>query len=39
MQEKTAKDRSGRLESFSMTATQAILYFNSLAPRRKGATH
>jgi hypothetical protein len=24
--------RSGRLEKFSLTATQAILYFDSLAP-------
>ncbi|MGO9937874.1 MAG: MG2 domain-containing protein [Terracidiphilus sp.] len=31
-QEKTAGDASGRLEKFSQTATQAILYFNGLAP-------
>jgi hypothetical protein len=31
-QEKTAAVRSGRLEKFSLTATQAILYFNSFAP-------
>ncbi len=30
--EKSAGRRSGRLEKFSMTATQAILYFNSIAP-------
>jgi len=31
-QEKTAGRKSGRLEKFSLTATQAILYFNSFAP-------
>jgi len=31
-QEKNARRGSGRLEKFSMTATQAILYFNSIAP-------
>ena len=31
-QEKTAGAGSGRLEKFSLTATQAILYFNSFAP-------
>ena len=30
--EKTAGMKSGRLEKFSMTATQAILYFDSIAP-------
>ncbi len=30
MQEKTAGDRAGGLEKFSLTATQAILYFNAL---------
>jgi alpha-2-macroglobulin-like protein len=30
--EKTASQKSGRLEKFSLTATQAILYFNSIAP-------
>ena len=30
--EKTAAQKSGRLEKFSLTATQAILYFNSIAP-------
>jgi len=34
LQEKTAGDKSGRLEKFSLTATQAILYFNALAPRQ-----
>ncbi len=32
MVEKTASAKSGRLEKFSMTATQAILYFDSIAP-------
>jgi hypothetical protein len=30
--EKSASQKNGRLEKFSLTATQAILYFNSLAP-------
>jgi len=30
--EKTAGQKSGRLEKFSLTATQAILYFDALAP-------
>ena len=30
--EKTAGARSGKLEKFSLTATQAILYFDGLAP-------
>jgi hypothetical protein len=30
--EKTASHKSDRLEKFSLTATQAILYFNSIAP-------
>ncbi len=30
--EKTAGEKSDRLEKFSLTATQAILYFNSIAP-------
>jgi hypothetical protein len=34
-QEKSAGQKSGRLEKFSQTATQAILYFDSFAP---GAT-
>ena len=29
--EKSAGSKSGRLEKFSLTATQAILYFDSLA--------
>ena len=33
-QEKTAGQKSGRLEKFSLTATQAILYFDALAPRQ-----
>ncbi|HWZ96751.1 MAG TPA: MG2 domain-containing protein [Candidatus Dormibacteraeota bacterium] len=31
-QEKSASMKSGRLEKFNLTATQAILYFNSFAP-------
>ncbi len=31
-QEKSAGRKSGRLEKFSLTATQAILYFSSIAP-------
>ena len=31
-QAKTAGQKSGRLEKFSLTATQAILYFNAFAP-------
>ncbi|HZD78227.1 MAG TPA: MG2 domain-containing protein [Acidobacteriaceae bacterium] len=34
IQEKTAGARAGRLEKFSLTATQAILYFNALAPHQ-----
>ena len=30
--EKSAGQKSGRLEKFSLTATQAILYFDSIAP-------
>ena len=33
-QEKTAGAKSGRLEKFSLTATQAILYFDALAPKQ-----
>lgn len=33
MVEKTAGAKSGRLEKFSVTAIQAILYFDSIAPR------
>ncbi|MGB7330705.1 MAG: alpha-2-macroglobulin family protein, partial [Terriglobales bacterium] len=32
MLERTAASKSGRLEKFNMTATQAILYFDSIAP-------
>jgi uncharacterized protein YfaS (alpha-2-macroglobulin family) len=32
MVERTAGKKSGRLEKFNMTATQAILYFDSIAP-------
>ena len=32
LQEKTRGQKSGRLEKFSLTATQAILYFNAIAP-------
>jgi A-macroglobulin TED domain/Alpha-2-macroglobulin family/Carboxypeptidase regulatory-like domain/MG2 domain/A-macroglobulin receptor binding domain/Alpha-2-macroglobulin bait region domain len=32
LQEKTAAAKTGRLEKFSLTATQAILYFNALSP-------
>jgi hypothetical protein len=31
-QEKSAHKSSGRLEKFNLTATQAILYFDALAP-------
>jgi uncharacterized protein YfaS (alpha-2-macroglobulin family) len=34
LQEKTAGTKTGRLEKFSLTATQAILYFNALAPNQ-----
>jgi hypothetical protein len=34
LQEKTAHAKSGRLEKFSLTATQAILYFNALSPKQ-----
>jgi hypothetical protein len=34
LQEKTAVQKSGHLEKFSLTATQAILYFNALAPKQ-----
>ena len=36
MQEKTAGQKGGRLEKFSLTATQAILYFDSIARGRDG---
>jgi hypothetical protein len=34
LQEKTASEKSGRLDKFSLNATQAILYFNALAPEQ-----
>ena len=34
MQEKAGGNATGHLEKFSLTATQAILYFNALAPRQ-----
>ena len=34
MQEKAGGNAPGHLEKFSLTATQAILYFNALAPRQ-----
>jgi hypothetical protein len=37
--EKTANNKSGRLEKFSLTATQAILYFNSLGPGETVTLH
>jgi uncharacterized protein YfaS (alpha-2-macroglobulin family) len=37
--EKSAGQKSGRLEKFSLTATQAILYFNSIAPAETVALH
>jgi len=37
--EKTAGLKSGRLEKFSLTATQAILYFNSIAPGDRLTVH
>lgn len=33
MVEKTSQNKAGRLEKFSLTATQAILYFDSIGPR------
>ncbi len=36
-QEKAAGADAGRLEKFSLTATQAILYFNGLAPHQEVA--
>ncbi len=35
LQEKAAGADAGRLEKFSLTATQAILYFNGLAPHQE----
>jgi uncharacterized protein YfaS (alpha-2-macroglobulin family) len=39
MVQKTANAKSGRLEKFSMTATQAILYFDSIAPHYSFEIH
>jgi A-macroglobulin TED domain/Alpha-2-macroglobulin family/Carboxypeptidase regulatory-like domain/A-macroglobulin receptor binding domain/MG2 domain len=39
MVQKTANAKSGRLEKFSMTATQAILYFDSIAPHDSFEIH
>jgi hypothetical protein len=39
MQEKTANAHGGRLEKFSLTATQAILYFDALAPNQTVTLH
>jgi hypothetical protein len=36
---KTADQAAGRLEKFSLTATQAILYFNALAPGSQSELH
>ena len=33
-QEKSSAEKTGRLEKFSQTATQALLYFNSLGPNQ-----
>ena len=33
-QDKTRTQEAGRLEKFSLTATQAILYFNALSPKQ-----
>jgi uncharacterized protein YfaS (alpha-2-macroglobulin family) len=39
MVQKTANAKRGRLEKFSMTATQAILYFDSIAPHDSFEIH
>jgi uncharacterized protein YfaS (alpha-2-macroglobulin family) len=39
MVQKTTNAKSGRLEKFSMTATQAILYFDSIAPHDSFEIH
>ena len=39
MQEKTANAHGGKLEKFSLTATQAILYFDALAPQQTVTVH
>ncbi len=38
-QEKTANQKGGRLEKFTQTATQAILYFDSIAPSSEVTLH
>jgi hypothetical protein len=38
-QEKSAGQKGNRLEKFTMTATQAILYFDSIAPRATVTLH
>ena len=38
-EEKTAGSNSGALEKFNLTATQAILYFNRLAPESETELH
>ena len=38
-QEKSAGQKSGRLRKFNQTATEAILYFDSLAPGEKVVLH
>ncbi|MGA7472249.1 MAG: alpha-2-macroglobulin family protein, partial [Candidatus Sulfotelmatobacter sp.] len=37
--EQSASQRTARLEKFSLTATQAILYFNSIAPEQMVTLH
>jgi uncharacterized protein YfaS (alpha-2-macroglobulin family) len=37
--EKSAAQKSGRLQKFSQTATQAILYFDSFAPGERITLH
>jgi uncharacterized protein YfaS (alpha-2-macroglobulin family) len=39
MLERTVASKSSRLEKFNMTATQAILYFDSIAPRDSFEVH
>jgi len=34
LEEKAARNQNGSLQKFSLTATQAILYFNALSPRQ-----
>jgi hypothetical protein len=34
LQDKAGRNQNGRLEKFSLTATQAILYFNALSPNQ-----